>query len=252
MKTFKQYLNEEVPSIPSPIHFKHVSGDGSSRLNEDLNDWVKKSDNEHLIEPGGDARENDVISEKITTHHKLDDQHKRSIEYYTSVKGSKNINNDLIDVHNSKKTKENKKPFPDFETHSDKIDDAIKKAPIKHDVHVYSGVSFDPTKHLNKKGKMHSPAYISATHSKNMARSYAHDHKQFDPKLDKHISHIIHIPLKKGDPAIHVEKISNFPGEYETIIKRGSTLKHHGYEDHTHPAFPDKVYRVHKMSIVKK
>lgn len=222
--------------IPAPIHFKHVH---KKKLDEGaitgFRSWLKSSDNSKL------GKTPEAISKKLHKSNQFEPEHHKSLNHYTGS-GSTNMNKNLI------KTK-GKVIAKTHATHVKNIDSAIKKNPIQHDLHTYSGTSFDPRKHLDKKGQMHSPAYISSTHDKDTAHNFAgHANKGKSVYASKHI---IHFHLKKGDPATHVEHISEHPGEHETVIARNTKLQHHGTDSH-YDTHNENWVHIHHMSIVPK
>ena len=251
MKTFKQYLNEEIPSIPMPIHFKHVTG--KEIMNEDItldpHEWIDREENGHLLadHKGTDKTKSLHITRKLVPTVSKD-QH-AAIKTYTAGK-SEFINKDIMRSHEDKKAPHS---FAYTKEVSHHLDSAIKDSPIKHDVHTFSGVGFDPEKHMDSKGRMHSPAFISSSHNKVVTMRFA-DKKPIASDNGQKVHNIIHFHLKKDDPAIHVGLHSEFDDEHETLIKRGVTLQRHKVEEFSHPfgKRPNSIIRVHHMSIVKK
>ena len=245
MKTFKQFI-KKIPCIPSPIHFKQVS---KSRLNEMVDNpdhWPSKGHgmNDHLLadRPKLDTlTDNEYISKKLSSGQKMNSNEKSSATDYSGTEHAQSVNWSLLDAHDSGKEVK----------HSTikHLDSAIKKNPLQHEVHVYSGAGFDPMKHMNDDKLMHSPAFISTTHSRRVAYNHAKPRAEPDNTAT---SHIIHLHLKKGDPAINISHHSQYPGEHETVIGRNVTLQHHGYEDHPDGFNVGHKIRVHHMSIVKK
>jgi hypothetical protein len=243
MKTFKQYqkVYEERKNraiIASPIHFKYVESrgqipsaihfKGTENLKEsrggNYEEWRDTDENGKL------GRTSRTIVGKLTKGHSLTDDEKSGINKYTKV--SKKLNKNLID---------NVKLAPEHNKISSSIDSAIDRHPIQHGLHVYSGLGFDPTDHTDEKGRMHSPAYISATHTKDVADSFTFKHRD--------VFHIARISLQPGDPAIHVSPYSNSPHEDETIIKRGVTLQHNGHQDYVDEK--GQRHRIHNLSIAR-
>lgn len=204
---------KKIGVIPSPIHFKHVN----STISEG---WFEQNDNTHLVK-------RKTVAQQFGNINVTSDQ-KKAIENYTGV-NSREINKKLIKDPNAKH---------DTISHLDNI---IKNNPIPEDLHVYSAVGFDPTKNLDEKKRFHSPAFISATSNKDIAFS-------FTKKIKDGIHHIIHLSLKKDDPATHIAEHSVNRNEEETLISRNVSLQHEGSHD-----FEDggKKYRVHRMSIVR-
>ena len=271
MKTFKQHTKDKKKKeegsgiIPAPIHFKHIEPIDISTgkipaaihfkhvhdkkkekldeakkkgLNQDhFQQWMADtSDNKHLSKLGDNNNRHTEISKKLDKTNKFSDnpEHAKAVFKYTTQSGP--LNGALIKGKNVKK----------HEAHAKSLDSAIDNNRIPHDVHVYSGTSFNPEKHMDENGRLHSPAYISATHSKRVAAGYA----QSGGGSSYGRRHIVHIHLKKGDPASHVSRISEYGGEHETIIKRGTTLQHHGHEDH-YDSNNENWFRIHHMSIAK-
>lgn len=231
MKTIKQ-LREEIEFnsegiIPEPIHFKYINNtslfEGVGPINHHSK-WFKTKDNTHI------GRTLESISKKISAHHDLPEDESNSIDKYTSY--SRNLNKGLLRKQISKTAKKTR----------DRLNKIISKYPLKHELHSYSGVSFDPRKHV-KKGIMHSPAFMSATHDKYVAHSYAEDYTKKSGNM-----HIIHFHLKKGDKALHVNKYSHFPEEHETLIAP-SKLKYHGTD--SYKLHDDNSVHIHHMSIAK-
>lgn len=221
---------EKNNSIPHPIHFKHVKGD-DKELNESIvsaSSWIndsKHSNNNHL------GKTHDIISKKLHSANKFTKDRVDHIKNYTDDSGE--LNKHLIKSKN--------KPTGDHEKIANNLDNVIDKNRIKHNVHVYSGTSFDPTKHHNKKGILHSPSYISTTHAKHIASNFSH-------KIhNKH--HIIHIKLKKNDPAVHISRKSKHMHEHETVIKRGTNLKHEGTKKYLNDDDEDYDVHVHTYSV---
>lgn len=224
MKSFKQYIKDksDVPSIETPIHFKHVVDEKKKKkhsLKEEVHhpdyDWTKDPDNREL---GSTSKE---ISKKIEKNG-FDYDQRVAVRKYTNV--SSPLNRHLIDRDSGKEerymTPEQAK---DHEDHAKVLDSAIDSNRIDHKLHAYSGVHFDPEKLKNKDGHFRSPAFISATHDKKVAHRFA---SRYTPSGES--SHIIHFELNPGDPAAHVSHLSVQPEEeHETLIKRGVVMKHH-------------------------
>jgi hypothetical protein len=231
--------NDEDGILDDPIHFKHgkkpALKEASKPKHADFYDWEDRNDNKHLSKQGDD----DEISDKLHKGQKIMDHHLGAIEHYTH--DSRKLNKSLIKNQGKVNSTVHKKVQAG-------LDDAIKKNPLKHKLVVHSGTSFDPRQKVGKNGVMKSHAYISTTHSKSTASEFTKPKYNSKHNIDER--HIIRVDLKKGDPAIHVEKHSENPGEHETIIKRGARLKLHKTVTHEDFASGD-LYHVHHMSIVK-
>jgi hypothetical protein len=245
--------DEEIPSIPEPIHFKHVDSTLEKKslkkyIKEavqrksapSITDWVQKNDNKHITKTTkNNLRTYKQISKHMSTGQKLTYDHQSAVHDYTE--DSRSLNKHLLKNAGKPKVKIHK-------TTTQHLDDSISKNKIRSNMHTYSGVSFDPEKHINKQGKMKSPAYISSSHSKHVALYFSGADSS---RKKKSIHHIMHFKLKKNNPAQHISHASNYEEEHETVIGRNTTLQHHGSKDYSHPDHPGKTIRVHQMSIVK-
>lgn len=235
----KEGEEEELPLIPEPIHFKMIRKVKKKKLYEakavasakPINTWLKKNDNARL------GKTSAAVSKKLSADTKFQKEHKAPVSRYTA--DSSELNQHLLATKNKPK----KSSHAD---HANGLDAVIDSNRSKRSHSLYSGVGFDPHKLAGKKGKIKSHAYISASSNKKIAFNFAH-HKKIDD-----IKHVIHFRIKKNDPVTHIAKHSEFKHEHESIIKRGTTLVHHGYDDyeHKHPVLGHMIKtRVHHMSI---
>jgi len=243
---FKHGFSEEIPLIPLPIHFKHGIKEDIENLNESkdkpskLEDWFRKKDNNHLSRSGN----HDEISKNLQSQQSKDDDYDNiRIKNYTG--SSTRINKQLM------KQSQGKKIPSEMQNHVKAIGKLIRKNAIKTKLRTYSGLSFDPEQHADKKGRMISPAFISTSHSKVVAHVFAKNSKPVaksdKDSSDKKILHIAEFHLKSGDPAMHIAHHSHHSYEHETVISSGVTLKHHGYREYKDDS--KRIVRVHKMSI---
>ena len=282
MKKFKQFINtikKQPPIIPAVIHFKHVQAKVPKaqtpfpihfrHVKEDtqldkpivghIDDWHAINDNAHLSnqKPDTDAH-NEEIANKVIKDKPLSDLPDEDRDYinrYTAEysdglpshlnKMTSHLINGRI-LSNAKLTKQHQDAISS-------LDNSINNNRIQRPLSLYSGVGFDPEKHIDENGQMFSPAFISATHSKNTAINfssrYVRDAKPIENPDNYSIDHIIHFHLNPNDAAMHVSHLSDVPEEYETIIGRGQTLQHHGTSSYEDPLYK-KIYRIHHMSIV--
>lgn len=273
MKRFKEFMRK-VGVVPTPIHFKHVDVKKKKKhrkkkrkhLKESshhtLESWYKEHDNAHRV---ATDHHNHYNLGKQLEHDQGEIVHKESIKHYCGdskhgIPNSTAINQHLLDKHNhphldhsagDKKHSEHIAVL-DHETTTKKLEDHL---------HVYSGLGFDPDKHIKNK-RLHSPCYTSTTHSKFVANGFGHYEKHSEEdggKLHTHIKHIAHIHLKPGDHAVHVDHISPNEGEHESILPRGINLikSHHvDYHENEYPEAPDKrgirhkyITRVHHFTV---
>lgn len=226
MKSFKDFMLEMKKGgsgvIPAPIHFRHV-GDAKNNIEEALiHNWADVNDNNHIPRR---ADMDDVLGRP-----KLSKEQHHNIKSYTT--SSFRLNHFL--VHNQ--------PLEDRQKEQIKhLDSAIDNNRIKTRVHTYSGVGFDPTKHMDSEGRLHSPAYISTSHDKRIATGFA-------VPVDG-IHHIIHLHVDAHGPAMNIPNDISGLHEHEILLKRGVTLQHHGHTDYD---AANRRYRIHKMSVVNK
>ena len=277
MKKFKQFLNQ-IAVIPNVIHFKmnlkavtstpiHFKSPNKSSDRTVTDDTVKESvegnvhplvakfqEHEHPEEAMMHGNDN-ITPQSISTEiHKgikaptLDQ--KRGLRYYTSLDASTPFNKRLI--RNHQKGSDPTEGMNDDEKHAHQTISELAKHGVGRELSVYSGVSFNPKLVAEKSsdGTMYSPAHISATHNARVAFGFARQHQSAAGT-----SHIMHIRLKPGDPAVHAGKHSTFPMEHETVIPPGK-LKYLGTSTHHHPSdfFPesnkDKTY-IHHFEIAR-
>ena len=188
--------------------------------------WLMKKDNTGI----GD-KSSDISKRLSASAPKHTEEQKHALKYYTgSSQGATNgehhpssedINYPLI------KARKSKNPVPKEIEHTVKHLDAATAHPIGHDLHVYSGVGFDPRHHLTgpkdaSHGLLKSPAFISTTHDKSTADNFAGMGAENRGQRTKHI---LHIHLKAHDHAAHVSHLAHDRGEHETILPRNTRLK---------------------------
>lgn len=284
MKSFKSFILEmkkkgekEPPSIPHPIHFKHISSEEmdkkhqtpdpihfkhipsknkQKKLDENASkhdseyetNFLDKNNNEHLCNKESILDSSDQISARLRSEHPdVSKEHRGILNYYTD--SSSELNNSLLN-------KNSVSPAA-AEVHQKTasiLDKIIKKHPIHSELNTYSGVGFDPRDHLDEKGTMHSPAFISTTHDPRTAEHFSQS-KFVDRARgggdSNEARHIIHFHLKPGDPATHIGTLSYYPTEHETLIGRGVKLEHLGTTEYDDSAFGKTVHgRTHGKVII--
>jgi len=275
---FKHVYTKNIGVIPSPIHFKHVNEDVDNSNLPPFSEWRESDDNSHLPvdmsdfgpAPGfnfpaefvkkhynvNEFRDNrlkdilspfddmdtDPIAQKAitayTTHNTADKGKTAQPKDYYSYQ----LNQALL-----KGTPIKRSFFPSstqkaLQSTVDGLDYTINKYPIGHKLNVYSGLSFDPRDHFDENGRMQSPAFISATHSKRIATDFATKRAGGDSPIN-----IMHFHLEPGDPATHISQYSGFPGEKETLIGRNTTLRHMGTQSYSDPN--GRTINIHHVAI---
>jgi hypothetical protein len=235
MKSFKSFMVTKKKNsgvIPAPIHFKicasnrNFKEDWTPRPLTPYQNWLAELPNKNL------AAGPHYVSNKLAETNNYSPEEEKAIEAYSAHHDgdpdddapdkkdwhSYQINSALI----------NNKPIPSHLKDTEAgLESAIRNNPIRHNVHVFSGLSFNPMDHVDENGRMTSPAYISATHDKYIAAEYAGPYREYaEPLRGQSDSHIMEIHLKSGDPATHIERVTLKPDEHETLINKGVTLKH--------------------------
>ena len=174
--------------------------------NESLKSWMRKNPNSHI-------GENWKIDRTIEKHHPLTKDQHSAVAAYSGH--SKHLNHALLDSH------KNGAPLEEYHKSQIKHLDDITHKPIGKELHVHSGVGFDPREHF-KEGDdhfhLHLPAYTSATIDKNMA-------KMFSNAKNPPEKHILHVHMKSTDKGHYLGSRSMNPEEHEVILPRNTKLK---------------------------
>jgi hypothetical protein len=194
MKTFKQMF-EDVGALPSHPH---------------VSEWVNKHDNLHL------GKDEDVVGKKLIKADVTHGHDRVPLHMYT--RDSTNLNSALYRAHRDSQ------PHPEkvgLHTTS-ALDTAVNRNSLSHDLHLYSGVKFNPGHEAAKhpEGHVHLPAFTSTTLDKSEAR-------WFSRADDAGHEHILHIHAHAGTKGKYVDHISENDGEKEFILPRNTTLKVH-------------------------
>jgi hypothetical protein len=159
------------------------------------------------------------------------------------------LNRDLVDDHNLPDGHPNKGlHVPARQKQLDALD-KITNRPLGASAHLFSGLSFDPRKHLDNKNIFHSPAYISTSTDHRVAQDFATGHnpededpededfaKKSDVNKGPHDLRIMHIHAAPKDPGVAFDaRVSKgddenpetrYPNESEVLIPRGKNLKY--------------------------
>jgi hypothetical protein len=217
---------------PSPVHFRHMGHEidkpidkpKSKRLKLSLKeetspvkteDWLGKNEN-----AGRSVHK--ITKELLDDANPVSREHAETLRYYSGPDSAR-INKKLIDDHYGKK--------PDSSGSKEYIERAIKHLDkitrhnnIRRQLHVYSGLGFDPSQHVDSQGHLRMPAFTSVTHDKNVAHKFAQINHEEGRTQAKHI---LHIHLKPYDQATHISGHAFTPDEHESILPRNTTLKVH-------------------------
>lgn len=199
-----------------------------------------------------DAFYNKESRELTKVQHEPTPEEHSHIKAFTTYSGI--LNKKLIKNHQENKPDHHElshssDPKIKWNTHERSIHEHIKKLgskPIGKELHVYSGVGFDPAKaaKASKNNVLHSPAHISTSHDIEIAHEFTREHNTKDDQ-GKRVDHIMHIHLKATDSGYHIGKKASAPNrdQNETVLPAGTKLKyshttHHdnGYSDSNHYA----------------
>jgi len=254
----------------SPIHFKHVGekpkGDHyvpdepvhfkmgnppPKKLDEkeqlELGQhWGMQHDNGHIFQAKKhnsawvehNRNVEGVAKTLVKSAPKYTPAQKRSIDDYGDESTSMNLH--LVQNHN----KGINSPSPEHKKLIQHLD-SVTKRPIGHDLHVYSGIGFNPAEHMQHTDKLHLPAYTSVTHDKHVAAGYADNHTE---RLGNNM-HVLHIHMQHHDMGAHVSHLTPYAAEYETILPRHTTLKVHPQPDVFHDKNSGKTAHVWHATI---
>lgn len=214
MKKFKEFINNKNDNVfPCYVHGKHSD---HSLYEEKLKFSYRYLKNYH---------ENLPDEEKYTfLHRELHDNQKmltpeQSDAILNYTKSSTDINSSLIKNH-KKDT-----PIPDNLTDDiNHLDNLTKNHELHRPITTYSGLGFDPRNHINEKGIMYSPAFMSSSINPVTADSFA---KALDEKgtrkydIEGSYRHMVKIRHNKGDPGYYLGDHSKLDHEKEFLIPRG-------------------------------
>jgi len=251
-KDKNRYVKEEAPPPPPPPPVK-------------FEDWKNKNDNSHL----GDDHESVGNSLRHTesplhsggeSNPKYEAQ-RNAITNYTRV--SNELNSGLLGTNKTLSHPDSWKtegssywgtPMS-YKEALDGLDQATDEHRAKQDHVVYSGLTFDPRKHLQANNKFKSPAFISATHSKEVATNFTKpvlndDAKGFGASLfnKNKTHHIMHINVPAGARAMNISSLSRHKDEHETLLGRDSKFE---YSHSVHHVDENgNSYLIHHVNLI--
>jgi hypothetical protein len=229
-------------------------------------DWKNTNDNAHLgdnhEEVGNTLRhtESPLHSDGGGSNPRYQG-HRDAIGNYTRVSHELNSglmgkNKDLShpDDWNKSGSKYWDKPMS-YKGALDKLDETTHEHRAKQDHVLYSGLTFDPRKHLQGNNKFMSPAFISATHSKDVATKFTKpvvndDAKGIGASLFKKnkTHHIMHINVPAGARAMNISPLSHHEGEHESLIGRNSKFEYSHSEHHVDEK--GNHYLIHHVNLL--
>jgi hypothetical protein len=192
-----------------------------------VHNWFAKNDNLHL------GKSSEEISHKL--YDESLDNNEHLLDYQTEHQTGKDLTDSLIS-HAKYDEPIHPRNFK-LAQHFDKMMDA---SGLKHDLHTYSGTSFNPGE-LARKSKdrvVTLPAYVSTSHDKKVAEDFA---RRGAPAADGdrshgvgrqvRDSHVIHFHLRKGNKALNLSGVNkdeddeDYSNEHENLLHRGQRFQ---------------------------
>ena len=229
-----------------PLPAVDISHHKDKKINEDVVNWANKTQPaEHAyddIKIGSNGLIHRRLAKTIDAHAKLAEEHINNLSgnHHAAVNayvmgglssgdetGSRRVNNHLLRCH-----KEGTEPKKNFsfkdedgeETHNlniDHLDDALKQNKLKKSLTTYSGIGFNPSDVMDKRNKLHIPAYTSSSTNRSVALLYAGDSRDSNG-----VHHVLQVTHPKGSTGLYMgdnEDLSPF-GQKEHISPRNMTL----------------------------
>jgi len=240
VKTFKDFVKPVlIKADPShgahatkPIVITALPSHGSHAIKRELKEsyerivssadkydsWLDKNDNKHI------GKDLDEVSSNLHVHDLPSRRGFKHLKKYTDFSGT--LNGHLISKHVGKSHHSDGEKL---DHQAKQLDDFIKKhgsSPEKG-MKLYHGTQeWNPGEEASKHPKrlIHLPGYTSTSVDKHLANRFAGGLRLNDPSSGSHILEIHTGPEHKG---VHLGNHSYFPGERETILPRGLTLKIH-------------------------
>lgn len=213
MKSLQDFINNNQRKLLI-LHGSHSLEDASIKEgfeNWTAGDWKWDEHNEKIIpfdlKLKHGSYKHHALHEFLHRQYPL--QNKDVFKQYTSH--STVLNNHL---HNNPSESRPSIEFEGRQYNIHDMDNELSHHSLKHELHVYSGVRFNPEEYI---GDSTLPAYTSTTTSKEVAAKFA--------KLglnDQH--HIIHMILKPGQHGSYIGEHSSSGNENEFLLPRQSKI----------------------------
>lgn len=212
-----------------------------------IHQWLDEPDNEDEYK----------LPSKLHTHQgtgamDYDNPHHEAVNSYT--RDSTGTNNRLFREHATN--------TPSKSSFVNLMDHVTTTHKIPEDMHVYSGVKFNPdelaSKHVDR--HIHLPAFSSTSIRKDVAQGFANDTTHHEDEHGFSHHHIIHFHLKKGQHGMFVgsnpnvgrdEQLSEHPEEHEFILPRNIKIHIHPKHDTYDSNDESRTYHVHHAHIVE-
>ena len=187
-------------------------------INSNLN-FVSKERNQmltfkELLNEKDDSEEDHVL---LSRHYHFKDfpTHKKVLKNYSD--SSRKRNSYLWKKHNKK---EHFEPDEGIEKKIGQTDETLKHHSTPHEIHVYSGIGYDPREKKNENNIVHHPAYLSTSLDKKIAAGFGRMNSG-----GKTETHILKLKIPKGHPGAYIAEFSHIPSEKEFVLPRGLNIK---------------------------
>ena len=226
------------------------------KLNDILEAWETSKEPSH----------NDMVKtrkkyEEIIKNYPEEGENNAGIKNAYSL-SSRDLNSYHWDNHQGKKYDDKYTKEEHYKENTESMDKAIYADRAPHPIQVYSGTRHDPREIKNEKGIVHHPAYLSVSHSRDIAENFAkrnsyidksteEDKEKYGPNIRVYHRHLLKFTIPKGHPAAVINR-----GEQEFVLPRGTNLKHvkTDIQSHTEEKYGLKHFyhnHIHHMKIVK-
>ena len=244
------HAKQKKPKYAFNVHGSHAKQKISESVeHKPASDFIKNDLNKDHI---NGATSEEQMSHLHDLHPFKSEEARQHLRQYTEYSGD--LNKALL------RAKQNELPAPTtVEKHDVKgLDDSF--TPSKTTLHTYSGLGFDP-REVHHEGKSKagnpvfmSPTFLSTSHNKRVAMSFARDNKPYGATH----AQILHIETRPGQHIGVIGSHSHYPGESETIMPRdehyehlGTTTYSHNIDDVTHTYEVHHVRRIPKSEVIK-
>jgi hypothetical protein len=203
-------------------------------------DWAHKNDNDHIDSSVSYVSEKlDHDPDEFTSipdHQAVKEytDHSRDLNKYLIGKHNGEDPYEVNDDHDDEWDKDHKiKTKEMLENRASRLDNALRQKALKHDLHVYHGARFDPSKlpgaKVDSDGNFRviNPAFMSTSIAKSTALDFAGSGTTDTSNWEGNTKHVLHIHLKPGQHGIYAGSNSSYPSENEFIMPRNTRLRVH-------------------------
>ena len=232
MERFKNFFTKDKNNgiVPNYVHGKHAS----------LKDFINESD-EHIGIENYEHKNKEFVSAEhmdntLGAHYDKHVAEHPDVKHVKAYTDESEINNRLLAQHNY-----GGKLRPEHEEMAAGLDRILASKPSAQEHHTYSGLGYDPRRHVDESGHMYSPGYTSSSPDVNVAKRFAKDinnktgDRAFSNNKDTSTKHILKIKIPKGSThGLYINGSSKFgrgvakaglDDEKEMLLKRNIKYK---------------------------